>query len=449
MTPRTRLLHRLQGYATAVLILAIAGLLGYLSTRSERAYDWTAAQRHTLAEASRKVVEKLNGPVTVTAYAREEKALRDRITYLIERYQRAKPDVHLEFVNPDTAPDRVRGAGIRLDGELVLAYGGRDTHVEQHTEQALTNALATLTRGAERWVVFARGHGERDAQGQANHDLGLFGDHLSKRGFKVQTLELAQTATVPDNTALLVIAGPQVDWLPAEVKTVQNYVTRGGNLLLLTEPGAQHGLEPLLAQLGVGIRAGTVVDPTTQRLGIEHPAMALVLRYPPHPATLRLEYLTVFPFAAGLAAQAPEGWEAAPLLQTAEAAWGETGALEGNIGYDEGADTPGPLDIGIALTHPAGDGQDAREQRVIAIGDGDFLANSYLGNSGNLDLGLRLITWLTGEDALIDIPARTAPDRTLELSQAEQIVIGFGFLFVLPLALAATGGAIWFKRRRR
>jgi ABC-type uncharacterized transport system involved in gliding motility auxiliary subunit len=86
---------------------------------------------------------------------------------------------------------------------------------------------------------------------------------------------------------------------------------------------------------------------------------------------------------------------------------------------------------------------------VAVIGDGDFLSNTYLGNSGNLDLGLRLFTWLTGDDELIAITARTAPDATLELSRAATLAIGFGFLFVLPVLLLAAGGRIWYRRRRR
>jgi ABC-type uncharacterized transport system involved in gliding motility auxiliary subunit len=449
MTPRTRLLHRLQGYATAALILGIAGLLATLSIRHDRVWDWTAAQRHTLSVASLKVIEKLNRPVTVTAYVREDQALRDRITYLVDRYRRAGADIRIEFVNPDTAPDRVRDAGIRLDGELVVGYDGRDRHVEVHTEQALTNALATLARDTGRWAVFARGHGERSPEGQANHDLGAFAGHLGRRGITVQPLELAQTGAIADNTSVLVIASPLVDWLPAEVRAVQDHVRKGGNLLLLIEPGNVRGLGPLLDELGIAVTTGTVVDPTTQRLGIEHPAMALVLRYPPQPATQGFDLLTVFPFAAALKATPPEGWAAASLLQTADAAWSETAALEGNVAYDEGADFAGPLDIGIAMTRVLGADQGGREQRVIVIGDGDFLANSYLGNSGNLDLGLRLLTWLGGDDELIDIPARTAPDATLELSRAAQLLIGFGFLFGLPLLLAATGGTIWYRRRQR
>jgi ABC-type uncharacterized transport system involved in gliding motility auxiliary subunit len=451
LNPNLRRWLRLQGYLSAVLIVIVAGLLAHLSTRYEKSYDWTAAQRHTLSATSRVVLDNLHGPISITAFVRastpEDKSVREWITQFVQRYQHSKSDITLEFVNPDKSPDRVRELGVQLNGELVVRFNNRDLHVDTLTEQNLTNALQNLARNAERWVVFLKGHGERDVTGKANQDLGLFGVQLNNRGFKVQTLELAKSGAIPDNTSVLVVTVPQVDPLPAEIKLVQEYISHGGALLLMTDPGAQHGLEPLLQQLGVSLKPGTIVDPTTQRLGIQHPAMALVADYPPHAATNGFNLLTVFPFAAGLEVKPPAGWEGAPLLRTAQAAWSETSALEGEVAFDKDKDVAGPLDIGVALTHK--DNKTKKEQRVIVTGDGDFLSNSYLGNSGNLDLGLRLLTWLSGDDALITIPARTAPDQILELPRTATILIGFGFLLVLPLALLAAGAIIWFKRRRR
>ena len=85
----------------------------------------------------------------------------------------------------------------------------------------------------------------------------------------------------------------------------------------------------------------------------------------------------------------------------------------------------------------------------MVIGDGDFLSNTYLGNGGNMDLGLHIANWLTHDDQLINIPAKRANDVNLQLSKNAQLIIAFGFLFVIPLALAAGGFGIWWQRRKR
>ena len=86
---------------------------------------------------------------------------------------------------------------------------------------------------------------------------------------------------------------------------------------------------------------------------------------------------------------------------------------------------------------------------MVVIGDADFISNTYLGNGGNIDLGLNLFNWLNHDDAFITITARTAGDVNLELGKVAQIVIGFGFLFGMPLLLLGSGLAIWWRRRNR
>jgi ABC-type uncharacterized transport system involved in gliding motility auxiliary subunit len=84
----------------------------------------------------------------------------------------------------------------------------------------------------------------------------------------------------------------------------------------------------------------------------------------------------------------------------------------------------------------------------VVIGDGDFLSNSFLGNGGNRALGERVFDWLLGDDALVDLPPRGAPDRVLRLSQAGLDALGIGFIVGLPLLLLIAGGFIAWRRRR-
>jgi ABC-type uncharacterized transport system involved in gliding motility auxiliary subunit len=94
---------------------------------------------------------------------------------------------------------------------------------------------------------------------------------------------------------------------------------------------------------------------------------------------------------------------------------------------------------------PTGPGR----QRIVVVGDGDFLSNTYLGNAGNLEFGTAIINWLSHDDALISIPVRNAPDQRLVLSRLDALVIGVGSLFALPGGLALTGVVVWWRRRRR
>ena len=105
---------------------------------------------------------------------------------------------------------------------------------------------------------------------------------------------------------------------------------------------------------------------------------------------------------------------------------------------DEGQDRRGPFSLATAFTRKHGE----REQRVVVVGDGDFLSNSYVGNGGNLNLGLNLVNWLAADEGLVNIPPRTAPDTELKLSRDDSLLIGFGFLFVLPAARGRRSGRL-------
>jgi len=49
------------------------------------------------------------------------------------------------------------------------------------------------------------------------------------------------------------------------------------------------------------------------------------------------------------------------------------------------------------------------QQRIVVVGDGDFLSNAYLGNVGNLDMGLKMVSWLIHEDRLSTFRQKSQP----------------------------------------
>jgi len=454
VTRRSRLLLRLQSLVFAVLFIAIIGMLGWLSTQYVYQADWTRGARNTISAGSQQLLGEMDGPVQITAYVREDEFTRSHIKALVATYQRFKDDIELEFINPDLAPERVRDLGIASGGEVVIRYQERTEKIQTLSEQQLTNALLRLTRQSERWVVFVTGHGERRSSGETNHGMGAFGQELERKGINVQAVSLVESE-IPTNTNLLVLASPRTDLLPGEMDKLLAYIEAGGNLLWLTEPDTADRLEPLAEQLGINVLPGTVVDATTQMFGIENPTFVVITGYPRHGISRDMTTVTVFPEAAALETNDSAAWNVVPLLTTLEHSWTETGDIEGTVSFDSASDErAGPLDIGVVLTRTPGETSEdtestASEQRVVVIGDGDFLSNTYLGNPGNLDLGLNIVRWLSHDDVTIEIRVTAAPDTTLVLGKTAQAVIAIGFLVGLPLLLLLTGLVIWLRRRRR
>jgi len=448
---RARLGNILNSVVMVLALVMLACLLAWLSTRYPVLSDWTRSGRHSLAPASVQILLRLEGELTVTAYAREQEDLRSAVRRFIARYQRVKPDILLHFVNPDAVPDEARAQGINQNGELAIHYQGRSENVRPGSEEVFTNALQRLLRDKDRWLAFVEGHGERNPLGKSNHDLGEWGQQISNRGFKIQPLNLARTQAIPDNTTVLVIAGPLVDYLPGEVELIINYLARGGNLLWLAEPNNIHGLDALADYLGIEFPRGAVIDFAGKLIGINDPRIVLITEqlYGDHPALAGFKFTTLFPMATMINARDKDSWKIRPLITTGDHTWQETGELKGDVGFDAGTDTRGPFNIAISLERKLTAEQPGgpRQQRIIVTGDGDFLANTYIGNSGNLELGIRLINWLSSDDDFISIPVKFTQDEQLDISQLTAGILGFGFLIVLPLLLLGAGGIIWWRRK--
>lgn len=457
MNRKQHRLLALNNWGFVLMFMAIIGLLAWLSTRYNLQSDWTASGRHTLSKASIEMLASLEDEVQISAFARPDEisGLRKRIREMVERYQLHKADMRLEFIDPDTDPDRVRAEGISVDGELLITYQGRKENLKRLGEQALTNALMRLKRSQQRRIVFLSGHGERRPGGEANHDIGEWTGAMEEKGFIFRTQTLSIDPFIPEDTAVLVIASPQTELLEGEVEIINEYVAAGGNLLWLTEPGRMAGLELLADELGLAILPGTVLDTSGQQVGIEHPAMVLVAEYPHHAVTEDLLSVTLFPFVAALGPLADtRDWQQTPVLRSLPGSWVEVSPLDGEVGFEENVDLPGPVTLGMVMERGLDEDNGDEEtpmtiQRVVVIGDGDFLSNTYLGNGVNRDLGERLLNWLSHDDELVTIAPRVARDTRLEMSKTGSLIIGLGFLIIIPLSLVITGVWIWHSRRKR
>jgi len=440
--------HRIRHGVFVILLLVLMVVLGYLATQYRMQWDISQNQRNSLNEASIDILQKLPGPVQVTAYATEYQAeigdIRKVIADFISLYQRIKPDLVLQFIDPVEQPLLAQQANVQINGEIVISYRHKTEHLAVINEQTFSNALMRLARLEDKLIIELSGHGERKLDGHANFDLGEFGKSLQRSGFSNQSLNLAIERDIPLNADLLIIASPQVDLLPGEVDKLLEYIDRGGNLLWLVDQESLRGLLPLTEKLRLTLTPGTVVDPHAEQLKAPV-TFSLGAVYGQHPITSGFQYITVFPYARQITIDDNADWNSVSLVEVAPDGWVETGDLNAGIAFDEAVDVPGPISVAAALSRNIND----REQRVVIVGSGHFLANTYLGNGNNLDFGINLVNWLTGDEEMMVIQPRATIDNNLMLNQSQLTLMAAGQMVVLPLLFLATGISIWWYRRRK
>lgn len=441
-----RLQQKIQRGIFVILLLLLFVLLGYLALETRQQWDVSQNGRNTLSQTSIDILHKMNGPIQVIAYATEKHAqygdIRDIIHNFMQLYQRIKPDLTLTFIDPVEQPRLAKDAGIKVNGEMVIHYQQRRAHLTTINEQAFTQLLMRLARPEERLIMALSGHGERSLDGNANYDLGDFGRQLIINGFVSQPLNLVLVPNIPVNTDVLLIASPQVDLMPGEVDKLLHYVDRGGNLLWLVDQESLRGLLPLTEKLRLVLTPGVVVDPQAEQLKAPV-TFALGAIYGQHAITQHFNYITVFPFARQIAFNENDEWRAVPLVDVAPNGWVESGSLDEAMTFDQNEDVAGPVTIAVALTRQV----DHREQRIVVVGSGHFLANSYLGNGNNLDFGINMISWLTGDEDLVSIQPRATMDNQLVFSETALSSMVIFFLFILPGLFLISGVVIWWRRK--
>ena len=455
ITQKIRRQLKLQNIIFYILVIIVVVLLAELSLKTNIRSDWTANSRHSLSDTTTHYLTRLEQAITIQAFISPSSEYRPALESLLSSYQSHSAQLKISYINPDFSPDLVRELKIQQQGEMVISRGDKQQHVFDLSEQSLTNALIAVSRQQEQWLVFIEGHGERSPLNPANYDLSVWGQQLNQKGFKFLPLNLVENNQLPNNATALVIASPESAWLDGEVDIIKHYVTNGGNLLWLAEPGSNKFLARLAEQLGLEFVPNIVIDPNAQQLGINDPKFVLITDYANHPIGQATSGVTVFPQAVALE-EMPNNdndWQYLQLLTTQANVWSTTDLLKKEAGqsfvFNLGHDTKGPLNLGYLLSRTVTIDDKISEQRIAVVGDGDFLSNTYLGNGSNLELGMAIMNWLAGDDDLISIPVKTTIDNQLKLDQTQSLFIGLGFLIVLPLLLLGIGLSLWWYRRRQ
>ena len=424
-----------------VLCFAMACALG---NRLYALKDMTASAHHTLKPQSVETLALLSAPLDVEVLINPKDPQVETVATLFEKYRTHKPDVNVTFNDPALDPQRMRQLDVAPGGEIFIRYQNRTQRLTQLSESSLTSAMQKLARPNDQTVLFTTGHGERSIDSKSNADLGIFAQQLKDSGFTVGNINLSEQNSLEDHNGTLVIAGPLQRFLTNEVVLLLDYVSRGGNLIWLTEPASDDGLKPLAIELGVERLPGVVIDMAAQQLKVERPDFAVATSYFRHQATHGFTAVTLFPQSTGLDVEPNREWQVTPLVQSGEQAWTETGALTGKVEFgDDQREIRGPFLLVFALER----NKNNKQQRVVVAGDGDFLADAWIANGGNRELGNRLFNWNVADTAMIGITAPVEPDTQLNLSRAGTLgLIGVAFLLLPGLMFSAATG-VWYRRQ--
>lgn len=445
------------GSNAAIMLIAFVGILLVVNilviNNPGKPYDLTEGKQNSLASQTLETLKALPSPVQATAFYSSEVSS-EGAQKLLENYKTlSNGKFTYTFVDPVQYPLTARQAGITGDGKIYLQMGDQHEIVSYASEQELTSALIRLVNPGQQTIYFLTGHGERDILTSGDTSYSAARSALEAKNYTVMSLNLLATNKIPEDTTVIVIAGPLQPVSASEVVLLKDYVDGGGSLIIMEDPLplTQFGnsIDPLADYLalnwGITFNNDIVVDTTTNNLSWA----VSQLPYTSHPITEKLQNMvSFFPAARSLAISPNTANPPEAFISTTDAAWGETDfsslQANGQVGFDPTSDLPGPLPLAVAASNAA------NGSHVTVFGNSSFASDGFFGQYGNGDVFLNSIDWSIGQEQLMSLSSPTPVTRTLVFtSNFWLLTMAISFLCLLPGLVIAGAVVSWLIRRSK
>ncbi len=456
-----------------VIVLAVVYVLYSLAMQHNQRFDVTQAKRFTLAEQSVKLLQGLQYPIKVIGFYSLAERDRETFTDLVKQYTQHTDKLSYEVIDPDRQPALAKQYDITAYNTVVVEGNGKKEKVFRVEEAALTNAILKVTRNTKKVVYFVTGHGEPALTDSERNGYSGTKQALEDQNYTVQELVLARQSQVPDDAAVVIVAGPRRDLLESETEALSAFLGRGGHLFVMIDPDTVPSFVTFVKRYGIEVGNDVVIEtnPLGRLVGGDY-LMPVVMTYERHAITKELgNVMTMFPVVRSVqvAKELTPGITAQELAKTSPESWAETdlkALQEGRTAFDADSDRRGPISIAAVATinpdktgtpAPTSESSEQPEQeqnaapraaRLVVFGDSEFANNSLFSIQGNGNLFLNTVSWLAEEEDLIAIrPRKGGGSGPVMLTAAQAPFIFWLPVVLLPLGVFASGAVVFLRRK--
>ncbi len=445
-----------------LLLLGIVVIINYIAFRHSYRFDTTQEKIFSLADQTVKILKGLDREIKSLIFLQEDSPEKMRLEDLMKEYRHYSKKFDYEFIDPDKSPGKAQQYKVEQYGTIVLIAGERFEKITSSQENDITNALIKITKEKQKTICFIEGHNEKDLDSQDRTGLKALKDALEGENYKVGKLFLMREEKVSDTCDIIVIAGPEKEFIETEIDNLNTYLNNGGKLLVMLDP-QKASLNPLISKWGIVAKDDIVLDISgVGRLFGADEFMPMAMEYGSSEITRNFRTATIYPFARSLGRNKSEDYKgpiASELVKSHNASRSYSGPLTGQIKLDESNSQKGPHNLAMTVEKDIEtpsqteqenqtEGKPAKKARLAVFGDSDFASNSYFGFSGNKDLILNTINWLAQEEELISIRPKQITDRRISLTKGQVRSLFITLVIIIPVAIIVSGVIVWVKRRK-
>lgn len=445
----------------SLVVIAILVIVQVIFTLNTIQIDLTKQKRYSLSDQTEKVLKGLKETIDAY-YFFSVKARNTQVEDTLKQYEKKSSKFKFIPVDADKNPSVAKRFNVDKYGIVVLNRKEKGTFekVDQLTEEGLTNGLIRITKDTKKKIYFTKGHGEPSLDAPKNEKSGYSAlkEELESYNYEIKDVELFNTGKVPDDCSILFMSGLQSDIFDREVKVLQEYIKRGGKIIISYVPMiSTPKLDGFLKSMGVIIHNDIVVDKLGTMFGGDV-LMPIISTFDQHEITRGFRVALFFPMSRTFEFKDNiAGVSSNSLAKTNTTSWGEvdfSGIKKGIAKFDSGQDLQPPLivagvvNINNETFKPDWDATTIMTQSKVAIlGSSEFINNTFLSASGNKDFILNTISYLAEEGDMISIRPK---DRSFEPVFLSKIAGRMLFLIptiILPLLVLSIGIMVFIKRR--
>jgi ABC-type uncharacterized transport system involved in gliding motility auxiliary subunit len=418
---------------TAIFVVAIAVLVNILASHFRVQTDVTADKLFTMAPETITALHSAPSAPEILAFYPEGDPTLAGVAALADAARMVDPAIVFRAVDPDREP----GEALRFDVReptTVVRVGERHETFSGAREADFLGALLRASRPGKRArIAFLRGHGEPTFNDASPRGARSAAEALYSRGYVVVALGLLDGRSLRDSVDVLVVAGPQVPFAPAEEESLRVFLDGGGRLLALLDPAWPVTIDSTLTRYGARFVPRFLADPSGRE-----PQVLLPGEYSAHPAVAALRRRNVpvvFRGVGEIVQSRPSvsGARHAALIRSSEHA----------VIADDPGSEPSARILAAAAEWPAS----PRPGRLIVVGDVDFATQELFGVLGDADFLLGCVQWLADEEASIQLRPRERTSRPVLLTRQQGRALMVLLVGALPFGMLVVGAAAWWRRR--
>ncbi len=445
--------------------------------------DMTQGERFTLSDQTMAIIRAANRadrPIQITGFYRPDQLAQREIDDAYFRlYETASGGrIHRRYIDTTMQPglasryDNALAAGV----QVFVAFENEDGTVDFPTtiplsssgtqERDLTEALARLLVSGSFTVYFERSLGTLDPLDSTPGGMSQLNNLLRSNGLITEPLDLAELAesdgSIPANASVVILARPQEQISPDEIAIVDDYLGRGGHLLILADMtfNEDHFLmensafsDYLWNNYGLRVLDAVIADPAASSQSELDVVSAVVYTNNAIGRNLNISgspnTSTLFRIARPVALNPDSAVHNGSIITSSEQSWAERDldavAQQNQFIYEPDTDSAGPL------TSAAWAYDERTGARIVIIGDGDFATNGHSQSpQGNAILFLDSVGWLTGftEAVQFEPQVLTSGLPIMFIDGAALDAIALVTTVLMPGLMLIVAAVIWIWRRQ-